>query len=74
MRDLNEINRMRVVYQHPHMEQVSVRKDILYKTVNEESLKMDVYYPLDMPSHTSRPAVLLVHGGSQAKSVEHVKE
>lgn len=74
MRDLTEINRMRVVYQLPHMEQVSVRKGITYKTVNGEALKMDVYYPLAMSSHTSRPAVLLVHGGAQEERVQPIKE
>jgi acetyl esterase/lipase len=74
MRELKEIQRMRVVYQLPHMEQVSVRKDITYKTVNGEDLKMDVYYPLTMQNMTSRPAVLLVHGGSQPEHIEHVKE
>jgi acetyl esterase/lipase len=65
---------MRVIYQLPHMEQVSVCKDIMYKMVNGEALKMDVYYPLDMPSHAPRPAVLLVHGGSQPEHVKHTKE
>jgi acetyl esterase/lipase len=74
MRNLKEIDRMRVVYQLPGMKQVQVRKDIVYKTVNGEDLKMDVYYPLDMPSQTPRPAVLLVHGGSQSEQVEHIKE
>jgi len=74
MRDLTDINRMRVVYRLPHMEQVPVRKDITYKTVNGEALKMDVYYPLDMSSHTPCPAVLLVHGGAQPERVEHIKE
>ncbi len=74
MRDLKDINRMRVVYQLPHMEQVPVRKDIVYKTVDGQDLGMDVYYPPAIQSHTPRPAVLLVHGGSQPEHVEHVKE
>jgi acetyl esterase/lipase len=73
MPDFREIERMRVVYQLPGMEQVPVRKDIIYKTVGGEALKMDVYYPLDVPSGERRPAVLLVHGGSRAESVEHIK-
>lgn len=48
MRDIKEIHQMRVLYQLPHMEQVPVHKDITYKTVNGEALKMDVYAPLDM--------------------------
>lgn len=65
---------MRVVYQLPRMEQVHVHKDIPYKMAHGETLKMDVYYPLDLPAHTSRPAVLLVHGGSQAEQVKQIKE
>ena len=74
MRDPKEINQMRVVYQLPRIEQVMVDKDIIYKTINGESLKMDVYYPFDMQPDISRPAVLLVHGGSQPEYVEHIKE
>ncbi|GCE09429.1 alpha/beta hydrolase [Dictyobacter aurantiacus] len=74
MRNLEEINQMRVVYQMPHMEQVRVRKDIVYKTVAAEKLQMDVYYPPEMASQTPHPAVLLVHGGSQATSIKHIKE
>jgi acetyl esterase/lipase len=74
MRDPKEIEQMRVVYQLPHMEKVPVSKDIVYKTVHEEDLKMDVYYPPNMPSHSPCPAVLLVHGGSQPEHVEYIKE
>jgi hypothetical protein len=74
MRDLKAIDRMRVVYQLPRMEQVQVHKDIPYKMVHGETLRMDVYYPLDLPHHTARPAVLLVHGGSQSERVEQIKE
>ncbi len=74
MRDRKDIDRMRIVYQLPRMEQVHVRKNIPYKTIHKETLRMDVYYPPDLPVHTSRPAVLLVHGGSQAEHVKHINE
>ena len=45
MRDLKEINRMRIAYALPDMEKAPVRKGIVYKTVETEELKMDVYYP-----------------------------
>lgn len=37
--------RMRVVYSLPGMEEVPVCRDILFKTVGDLTLKMDVYTP-----------------------------
>ena len=74
MRDLKQINQMRVVYALPGMERVPVWRGIVYKMVEGEDLKLDVYYPPDMPPGTVRGAVLFVHGGSQAEHVEHVNE
>lgn len=74
MPDPREIERMRVVYQLPGMERVPVGKDITYKTIDGEALKMDVYYPPDMPPQTPCPAVLLVHGGSRSELARHIKE
>lgn len=74
MRDLKQINQMRVVYALPGMEQVPVQRGIVYKTVEGEDLKLDVYYPPDMQPEVVRGAVLFVHGGSRAEHVEHVNE
>lgn len=73
MRDIKEIEQMRIVYQLPRMEEVSVRKDIVYKTVNGENLMLDVYYPFDAQPYIPRPAVIFVHGGSQPEHVERVR-
>ncbi len=74
MRDSKQIEQMRIVYQLPRMEEVTVRKDIVYKTVDGEDLMLDVYYPLDAHLHVSPPAVIFVHGGSQPEHVERVRE
>jgi len=52
----------RIVYQIPGMERVPVRRDLTYKTVEDVELKMDVYYPANLPSGAYRPAVILVPG------------
>src|SRR5579885_3275358 len=74
MRDIKEIEQMQIVYYLPRMGEVSVQKDIVYKTVDDEDLMLDVYYPLDRQLHVPRPAVLFVHGGSQPEHVEYVRE
>ena len=74
MRDFAKINQMRVVYTLPDMDRVSVRKNVVYKAVEAETLTMDIYYPHVMQPHTTLPAVILVHGGSQPEHVEHITE
>src|SRR5262245_18044200 len=56
-----EMVRMRIVLSVPGMDQVSVRRNIVYKTGDGEPLHMDVYSPAGPPRE--RPAVILVHGG-----------
>lgn len=57
------LERRPVVYAIPKMDQVSVRRDLTYKTTAAGDLKMDVYYPADLPTDARLPAVLFVHGG-----------
>jgi acetyl esterase/lipase len=54
---------MRVVYRVPGMDQVQVRRNLVYRTVGETRLELDVYSPSAAPSGARRPAVVLVHGG-----------
>lgn len=63
-----------VVYKLPNMEQVSVRKDITYKTVDDIELKMDIYYPLDFQSGSQRPAVIFVHGDGPVEYLKDAKD
>jgi acetyl esterase/lipase len=56
------ITEMRVVHRVPGMDQVQVRRNLVYRTVGETRLELDVYSP-STPSSARRPAVILVHGG-----------
>ncbi len=56
-----EMIRMRIVYSAPGMDAVSVQPNLVYKTVDDQPLHMDVYSPPGPPR--PRPTVILVHGG-----------
>src|SRR5947208_16477121 len=58
---LEEVIRMRVVFNVPGMDAVTVRRDVEYKTADGQPLHMDVYSPSG-PTRP-RPAVVLIHGG-----------
>ena len=53
----------RIVYSVPGMTRVKVAKNLVYKRVPGEELKMDVYSPPAAPRRARRPAVIFVHGG-----------
>lgn len=74
MPNLEQINQMPVLYTLPGMEEVPVRRGMIYKTVDEQGLKLDVYYPVDLLLGATRGAVLFVHGGSQQEHVEHINQ
>lgn len=57
------ITEMRVVYREPGMDQVQVRRNLVYRTVGETRLELDVYSPSLTPSGARPPVVFLVHGG-----------
>lgn len=54
----------KLVYQVPGMDKVRVIENEVYKTVGETQLKADVYIPAGTGS---KPAVVLVSGGSDSK-------
>jgi len=56
-----EFAKLRIVYTVPGMDRVSVKRDLVYKTVGDTRLWMDVYSPAGTTSRL--PAVILVHGG-----------
>ena len=60
--DLAEEDRAEPNSRTPFSGQIRVEKDIVYKTVDGEELKMDVYYPL-LPSDKPCPCVMDVPGG-----------
>ena len=63
-----------VVYAIPGMEEVIVQKDIVYKTVDGDELKLDVYYPADYDGETRLPAVIFVHGDGPPEFLKDAKE
>lgn len=57
-----------LVYKAPGMEQVDIKRDIVYKADKDMDLKMDIYYPLgEKPSSTGH-TVILVHGSGPVNS------
>jgi hypothetical protein len=59
---LAEVARKQVVYRIPGMDDVPVRRDIVYKTAASGPLLMDVYYPPGAISQTMVPVVPIVLG------------
>ena len=53
----------RIVYTVPGMTRVKVAKNLVYKRVQGEELKMDVYSPPATGRRALRPAVIFIHGG-----------
>jgi dienelactone hydrolase len=51
-----------VVYRLLAMETVTVKKDVVYKTVDGASLKIDVYYPPQMAKSDKLPLVIFNNG------------
>jgi acetyl esterase/lipase len=59
-----EIVNAPVVYTIPGMNEVQIKKDIIYKPETSAELKMDVYTPPKLPKGEKRPAVFFIHGGT----------
>jgi acetyl esterase/lipase len=59
---LDEIIPKRVVFSVPMMDQVKVRKNLVYKVADGKPLTADVYVPAGSDP-TERPAVIFIHGG-----------
>ncbi len=64
-----QVIRMRVVLRVPGMEQVAVRRDVVYKTIGDARLAADVYSPPSAAKDKPLPAVILIHGGPIALSM-----
>src|SRR6185503_788433 len=57
---LKEFALKRIVYSVPEMTRVKVTKNLTYKRMSGEELKLDVYSPA---AKQRRPAVVFIHGG-----------
>ena len=69
-----DMTRRRIAYEIPGMQQVRVRRDIVYKKVEEQGLLLDVYYPLDFDKDIPLPAMLFVHGDAPPTVLENAKD
>jgi len=58
-----DITKLRIVYRVPGMDQVQVRRNLVYRVVGEARLELDVYSPPAALAGARRPAVILIHGG-----------
>jgi dienelactone hydrolase len=56
-----EFTKLRPVLTLPGMEEIEVRKDVVYKRVGNKDLKLDVYIP-DVAKRRTVPVVILAHG------------
>ena len=74
MLDLNRLYEERVVYSIPGMEQARVREDLVYRSLDEGELKLDIYYPPDYTPGTPLPAAVLVHGDWPPHIIQHSKD
>ncbi|MDQ3799874.1 MAG: alpha/beta hydrolase [Acidobacteriota bacterium] len=67
-RSFAEIVNMPVVYTVPGMNEVRIKKDVVYKSVENSELKMDVYTPPNLSKGEKRAAVFFIHGGTQLEN------
>lgn len=52
-----------LVYQHPDMSKVTVRKGVVFKTIHADTvLKFDIYYPPGFNNKTNLPVVIFNNG------------
>lgn len=63
-----------VVYRLPNMDQVSVQRDITFKSVGDLQLKMDVYYPADFKKDERLPVVVFVDGVGNTPDLPKFKD
>ena len=63
-----EIVNMPVVYTVAGMNDVRIKKDVVYKSAANLELKMDVYSPPNLSKGEKRAAVFFIHGGTQLEN------
>ena len=68
MADLNEMLQKQVLYSLPEMQQVTIQKDVLYKTVDDIALQIDIYTPPAATETSPLPAVIFI-GGDAPESI-----
>jgi len=66
-RRMAELVNRPVVYSVPGMDQVKVRRDLVYKRSDDPNMRMDVYTPPGVAAGEKRPAVIFLHGGAPTR-------
>lgn len=61
-----------LLYKHPDMERVKIRKDIIYKVDDNNLLKLDVYYSNNIKL-LNNTTVVLVHGSSPIENIKDIE-
>lgn len=74
MPEIPERFRAPVVYALPGMDGVEVRRDLVYRHVEDRKLLMDIYRAPDQVTGERRPAVLFVHGDAPPAILAHAKD
>lgn len=64
----------RILLSVPGMEQASARRDLVYKTVGDLALQLDLYLPAGTPDGARLPAVVLVHGDAPWEVLSDAKD
>jgi acetyl esterase/lipase len=67
LRRMAELVNRPVVYKVPGMDQVQVRKDLVYKETKDPNVRMDIYTPPGLKVGERRPAVVFIHGGAKTE-------
>ncbi|WP_224369871.1 alpha/beta hydrolase family protein [Hyalangium versicolor] len=68
-----EVVKLRPVLTMPGMEEIEVRKDIVYKRAGPQELKLDIYIP-DVAKRRTVPVVVLAHGLVPPNMVPFLKD
>lgn len=71
MTSFEEFLKKPVYYHVSGMEHVTVKKDFVYQTVNNQSYHFDVYSPVDR-SERKTPTVVLVHGDAPMNNIKDI--
>lgn len=74
MANVPEPFRAPLVYELPGMDQVPVETDLVYRTIADRELHMDVYHPPGQRPGERRPAVLFVHGDARPEILACAKD
>lgn len=71
---MNFIKKKKLLYNIDESKKVKVTKNIIYKSVDNKSLLMDVYTPENLSSEGKLPVVIFVHGEGPELYIKNAKD